>query len=403
MNIAVIGTGLAGLSAALHLARAGWPVTLVGPRPQGRDGRTSALLRSSLRFLETLGVWPGLGAEAAPLRAMRLVDHTGRLVRAPVTLFRAAELDLDSFGHNIPNDRLLEALTNAVDAAGIEWHEEPAVDIDVALDHVEIRLPGRMVHAALAVAADGRASLTRAAADIPVERWSYPQSALVTELAHDAPHQFTSTEFHRAHGPFTLVPLPGERRSSLVWVDRPERIAEAMVLSSEDLSAAVTEEANWFLGRMRVEASPRAYPLEGCLARRMASGRVALVGEAAHAFPPIGAQGLNLGMRDVATLADALSQEEEPLAALDRYDAARRADVVSRSLAVDLLNRSLIGAFLPFGTARAVGLTALKAFAPLRRLVMRQGLGALGTLPRAMREPSPAAMDEIEQHGHRHD
>lgn len=377
-DAAVIGGGPTGMTAALALAAAGLQVALVAPSA-GADPRTTALLGGSVDLLAALGVWPAVAASAAPLRTMRIVDDTGRLVRAPEAVFNAAEAGAETFGYNVPNDALNAALAAAVDATEQVARVPSRADAiapasgRVAVDAGPWRLSARLV-----VAADGASSATREAAGIAVHEWTYRQTALVTTLSHGAPHHDASTEFHTPAGPFTLVPLPGHR-SSLVWVERPEPAARLAALDDAALSAAIERRAHSILGPMRIDGPRGLLPLAGHVAKSFAARRVALVGEAAHRFPPIGAQGLNLGLRDVAVLARTVARaragDPGDEAVLAAYDRARRGDVTMRTAAVDLFDRSLLTGFLPVQIARAAGLYLAGRVGPLRRFAMRQGLG----------------------------
>jgi 2-octaprenyl-6-methoxyphenol hydroxylase len=242
---------------------------------------------------------------------------------------------------------------------------------------------GEAVSASLVVAADGRSSPAREAARITTTTWRYPQVALTAIFAHDMPHKDTSTEFHTRQGPCTFVPLPGTaehpNRSSLVWMMSPEEADRRAALPAEAFAREASETGLRHLGALRLISQRGRVPMQGLTARRLTGARIALVGEAAHAFPPIGAQGLNLGLRDVAALVNA-AEAADPGAAdgLATYDRSRASDVRTRTGAVDALNRSLLSDLLPVDFARGLGLLALDSFAPLRRFVMRQGLTPLG-------------------------
>lgn len=375
----VVGAGPAGATAALALAVGGLSVALVGPVP-AVDARTTALLGGSVDLLARLDVWPRAVEAAAPLKVMRLVDDTRRLIRAPETTFDAAELGREAFGWNIPNDALNKALADVIAMMPLVTRiTAPAERIAPDATGVTLLAGGRTVRARLAVAADGANSPTREAAGLPVRRWRYRQTALVTTLRHTVPHFGVSTEFHTPSGPFTLVPLPGQR-SSLVWIERPAEAERLAALDDAALAAAIEAQAQSILGAMAIDGPRGLLPLDGHLAVRFAGNRVALVGEAAHRFPPIGAQGLNLGLRDVADLARAVRRSPaDPGAAsvLADYDGARRRDAAPRTAAVDLLDRSLLTGFLPVQLARSVGLWAAGRIPPLRRLAMRAGLGTM--------------------------
>ncbi|MDR7032580.1 UbiH/UbiF family hydroxylase [Mesorhizobium sp. BE184] len=377
-NILVAGTGPVGLIAALGLADAGFPVVLAGPAPAGTDGRTTALMNPALAMLAKMGVLDRLEGQAAPLQVMRIVDATRRLVRSPVVTFRASEIDEAYFGLNMPNKVLVEALVDAVSAhPAIVWSKALVSHWAFETDRVRAILANGEEHvAALAVAADGRMSPAREAAGIEVSNHAYPQAALVVNFGHARGHGFTSTEFHTETGPFTQVPLPGDR-SSLVWVVKPKTAAELAELDDETLSRRIETQMQSMLGRVTVEPGRQVYPLSAAAPRRFAQNRVALVGEAAHLFPPIGAQGLNLGIKDVSDLIEIVSKNQADPGdsnALAAYDRKRRPDILARSGAVNLLNASLLSDMLPAQMARSAGLAMLDRIAPLRALFMREGL-----------------------------
>ena len=378
-EIIVIGGGLAGAAAALSLARRGHQVGWVKGKDRAEpDGRTTALLMPSIDLLEELGVWSQVRERAAPLRTMRLIDGSRRLLRAPTVSFHASEIDQAAFGYNVPNAALLEALTAAIGKeSGVAVFAASATSTDPVADPVRVALDDEgVLTTSLIVAADGRQSLARKAAGIGQRDWSYPQSALVLTFAHQFAHDDISTEFHTESGPFTQVPLPG-RRSSLVWVERPGEAERILTLDREAIGRTIEGKMQSMLGAVTVDSSIQRFPLSGMVASRFGKGAVVLVGEAGHAFPPIGAQGLNLGMRDIRTLSDlrletATRQGVEDFAR--RFDRARQLDVRSRTTGVDLLNRSLLTGFLPVQMARAGGISLLTIASPLRRAAMREGM-----------------------------
>ena len=377
-EVAVIGGGLAGMIAAIALARGGRSVALVAPVAAREDRRTTALMDQSIRFLDRLTLWDKLRSAAAPLTSMRIIDGTDRLLRAPTTTFRAAEVGLNAFGYNFPNKALTDILEAATAGEGnISRFTDMAESIEISAERVSITLAGGETFPAdFAVGADGRGSKLREKAGIDVRNWSYPQSAMVLNFAHSLPHQNISSEFHTKHGPFTQVPLPGSR-SSLVWVQDPAEAAARMELPLAELGRLVEAQMQSMLGKVDVEEGVQLWPLSGMMARRFGKGRIALIGEAAHVFPPIGAQGLNLSLRDIMALVDILCDRAElpvPADAGDSFDRKRRADIMTRTASVDLLNRSLLSDFLPVQMLRAAGLHILSAIPPLRNLVMREGI-----------------------------
>jgi len=392
VEVAIVGGGPVGLTAAIALAGAGVETALVA-RPAGApDNRTTALLASSVTALDTLGVWQHCRNDAAPLRVMRIIDDTGRLLRAPEVHFAASEIGLDAFGYNIENRFLLAALNARARAlASLTFIEDEAQALAIADTGVAVELEhGDPLIASLAIGADGRRSLCRQAAGIATDAQRYRQTALTFNLGHRRPHRDSSTEFHTSSGPFTLVPLPG-LRSSLVMVVDPGEAARIAALAEGELAAEIERRSHSILGRIAPEPGRGAFPLAIETARRFAVARVALVGEAAHLLPPIGAQGLNLGLRDAATIGElvvAAHRNGDDVGApefADRYDRSRRTDVTSRALAVDLLNRSLLSDFLPLQGARGLSLFLMERIGPLRRTIMREGVAPASAQPRLMR------------------
>lgn len=382
-GVAVVGGGANGLAAALGLARAGVSVTLLGAVDSPRDdGRTAALMQPSLDLLASLGVLERLMPRAWPLAAIRLIDITGALVRAPTVTFRAAELDLPHFALNFSNADIVRHLTAALRA-------EKAATVETALatgavfsaKAAELILSdGRRLATDLVVAADGQNSALRNAAEIPVRRWDYDQVALTFHVRHTRDHEDISTEFHTRSGPLTYVPF-GDFTSSVVWLVTREDARRLTALEPQAVAIACQRLSSSLLGDLTILGGVGAVPMGGLIAKSAIAPRLALVGEALHAFPPVGAQGMNLGLRDAGSLArlvaEAHAAGEDPGggAVLAAYDRGRQVDAVSRTYGVDLLNRSLIANLLPLDLLRTAGLTAAAHIPPLRRALMRAGMG----------------------------
>ena len=386
-DVLIAGAGLSGLAAALGFVRAGFDVIACGTSERTGRGRTVALLDGSVSFLDSLGLWPLSRGEAAPLRSLRIIDDTGGLFPPRPVEFHAAEIGLDAFGWNIENDRMAEAL--AAEVARASRIERVASGVAVyafGADLVRARLEdGRPISARLVIGADGRDSKARRAASLEARVQAYGQSALTALLAHRLPHRDFSTEFHTSGGPFTLVPLPASaaapHRSSLVWVMADEDARRRAALDNEDLAAEIERQSQSLLGAIRIEGEPGMVYLTRQIVPRIVARRLVLVGDAAHVFPPIGAQGLNLGLRDVeAIIACAVEARDAGrdiggAEALGAYESSRRPDIAMRTGVVDGLNRALLARFAPLDFARGAGLAALAAVGPLRRFVMREGIG----------------------------
>jgi 2-octaprenyl-6-methoxyphenol hydroxylase len=385
-DVLVVGAGLAGLAAASAFAQAAFDVVAGGAAERLARGRTVAMLDRSIAYLDSLGLWTDIEPQAAAMRALRMIDDTGALFPPRPVEFSCSEIGLETFGWNVENDLMADALApRAATTEGVERIDRSVATYDFAGERALARLDdGRTIAAALIIGADGRGSPARRAAGLAVRTHRYPQSALTVFLSHRLPHDDFSTEFHTREGPFTLVPLPpsaaAPNRSSLVWVMSDAEARRREALDDEQLSREIERQARSILGAMRIESRRGVFPMVRQQAPKLTAPRLALVGDAAHAFPPIGAQGLNLGLRDVeAILAAAIEARTDGRdiggrVALASYERARRFDILTRTAVVDGLNRALLTQFAPLDFARGAGLAALAAIGPLRRFVMREGV-----------------------------
>ena len=377
-DIVIIGGGLAGQAAALTLSDGPYEIALVSGPPASADGRTVALMPEALALLDTLGLAPLLQTQGAPLIRLRLIDDSGSLFRPPSALFYARELGLDAFAINIENHRL---------DAGLHEKVLTKSNISIIHDRFEstvlettsrsVRLSsGRVLKTRLLVAADGRNSQTRTALHIDSDLKPYDQVAITAIFEHSRAHDDCSTEFHTRAGPFTLVPLP-DQRTSLVWLTKPAHGQELTALDDTAFARVCEQQAQSILGKMQVVGKRSMVPMARLQVQNVYAERAVLIGDAAHAFPPIGAQGLNLGLRDTADLAASLKGQRDPgdWSACQTYGRLRKNDIALRLQGVDMLNRSLLSSYLPVDFLRGAGLLALSSIRPLRRFIMQQGIG----------------------------
>ena len=394
-DIAVIGAGPVGLITALAIAKhTPFTVALIGPKPpenqQKKDTRTTAFMAPSVTMLKNLGLWDDLKPHAAPLKHLLMIDDAGALLRAPDCAFSAEEIGLSSFAENIPNTQLTEQLTNQVTAhPNITWQETAAVtDITLQTNNALITTKEGLIHTAtFIIGADGARSLCRSKTGIKEHHWSYDQSAIACSFTHEQPHNATSIELHRPTGPLTLIPLT-PNRASLVWSLTPKEAESIAALSDKEFCDKLYETTHAIWGKITHAEKRAVFPIKGLRLDQYAAQRIALVGEAAHVIPPIGAQGLNLGLRDVACLIDSLTTITDLTNQADQleqsYTNKRRQDVWSRTWVVDLLNKSLLLSFMPLKATRIAGLNAIKASQTLRQTLMKEGLTGAGKLPSLM-------------------
>ena len=366
------------MTSSLKLAESGSKVVLCSPKQSKKDPRTTALLMHSISFFEELGLWQPLSKNAFPLKTMRIVDGTNRLIRAPQTDFVAREIDLEAFGYNLRNQDIIEILQSRIDnhpnIVSIDGTTEDLVTKDgKEVLSVKTKDGFTTISAGFVVGADGRNSFVRHKKEISVREWSYPQTALVVDFEHTRSSDFTSTEFHTEAGPFTVVPH-SNNIAGLVWMEKPETVDELLNLSGEKLGLVLEQKMQSFLGKIKLISKPQSFPMKVMVSNTFGDHNWAIVGEAAHVFPPIGAQGFNLGIRDIEAIAEVLSRFTDQENRGKQYDNERRHDINSRTYGVDLLNRSLLSDFLPIQILRGMGLQLLGSIKPLRKYAMKMGI-----------------------------
>lgn len=395
VDVLVAGGGYVGLSAALAIATSapGARVALVDPRSwrdASNDLRAFAIAAAGRRMLAALGVWDRLVDEAEPIKEMIVTDSRLDDLIRPVFLTFERQEDGDPLAHMIPNGPLVAVLGAAAEAAGVRFLTPDSVlATEPTPTGRRVTLAsGKPLLASLVVAADGARSRLRAEAGIGINSWSYGQSGIVTTIEHDRPHEGRAEEHFLPAGPFAVLPLKGGYRSSLVWSERTD-IAERLVAGAPFLfDAELVRRIGHRLGELRVVGKRQAFPLGLTLARRFTAERLALIGDAAHAIHPIAGQGLNLGFKDAAALAEvvvmALRAGRDPGTAdiLDEYQRWRGFDTLRMAAMTDGLSRLFSNDLGPLRLVRDFGLGLVDRLPPLKRVFADAAAGAPGRSPR---------------------
>ena len=400
VDVLIAGAGYVGLATAAAIADAAphLSVRIVDPAPEGvwkKDTRASAIAAAACRMLDRLGCWDAVEPDAEPIREMIVTDsRTGDPVRPVFLTFDGEVAPGEAFAHMIPNATLNGALREKCAAAGVTISQgvgvagfaptEGAAFVDVTLSD------GEQVRTRLLAAADGARSALRDMAGIKTVHWDYGQSGIVATIAHERPHEGRAEEHFLPSGPFAILPLKGNR-SSIVWSEDSQK-AERL-LAGDDFTFDIELEKRFGLrlGEIRVEGQKRAFPLGLTLARDFVKPRFALVGDAAHGIHPIAGQGLNLGFKDAAALAetiveaDRLGQDLGTLDVLERYERWRRFDTVQMGITCDVLNRMFSNDFTPLRAARDIGLGLVDRMPGLKNFFISQAAGLTGPAPRLLR------------------
>ena len=407
-DVVIVGGGLVGLTAALACAQAGFKIGIVDVKEpslqldENFDGRSSAIAAASFKMMRALGVADALqkgeDSHAGAITKILVSDGEAGQAPSPLTLFFdsaqiADDSDGEPLGYMVENRRMRLALMQVAETSdNIQWiapvqitHIEPG-DAQSKL-HLE---DGRTLSAALVVAADGRNSFVRKQAGIGVTEWPCDQSALVTTVAHELPHEGVAHELFLPSGPFAILPLTGNR-ASIVWTETPRAAEAAMALSNEGFEAELARRFGDFLGEVRVIAPRWSYPLSFVHAKSYVGPRTVLIGDAAHAIHPIAGQGFNMGLRDAAALAEILVQaraEGRDIGselALSEFEDWRKFDNTLLVHACDIFNRLFSNNIGPLKHVRRLGLGLVDKVAPARGFFMREASGQTGDLPPLLR------------------
>lgn len=391
-DIFISGGGIAGQVSAAAFAAAGFSVVMADPfvpvttaNEEKSDLRSTAFLRHARQLFDRVGLWPHLEDHAKPLDQLAVIDTTGWPPEVrDRRVFRSDDMGDEPFGWNLMNWVVRreiwtylqdQPLITPLYGTGFRSIVQRTGEIIVTLSN------GDRVRARMGIAADGKFSPLREASDITVSTTRYGQKSLAFTVTHDLPHGNVSTEIYNEGGPFTIVPLPdinGKHASAIVWMNHGPRAVELMNMDVPEFEDVMFQRSTGLLGRMHLQGNRSIWPIITQTADQLVSGRVAVVAEAAHALPPIGAQGLNTSLNDVIAVLELAEANPGALgdpAMMKAYDAARAPDIARRARAIDLFNRVTRSGDGVMQTVRLLGLKAVHDVAPMRKRVMRAGLG----------------------------
>jgi 2-octaprenyl-6-methoxyphenol hydroxylase len=398
VDVLIAGGGFAGLALAVALRQGlgdSFKVTVADPAlGQGRsdDARASAIAAAARRLFETIGVWDRVAGGAQPILDMVVTDSKLQdAVRPTYLRFEGEVAPGEPFAHMIENHLLHDALVERAKAEGIELRACAVAHFEAGADRIAVRCAdGDALTARLLIAADGARSAIREAAGIPSHGWNYRQSGIVTNVAHERDHGGRAEEHFLPAGPFAILPLKG-RRSSIVWTEGAREAERIVALPDREFHDELERRFGLRLGEIEAVGPRRAYPLGLSVARSFVAERLALVGDAAHVIHPIAGQGLNLGLRDVAALAETivdtarLGLDPGGPDALDRYQRWRRFDTMAMGVATDGLNRLFSNRSDALRLVRDVGLGLVDRVPALKRLFIREAAGLTGEVPKLLR------------------
>jgi 2-octaprenyl-6-methoxyphenol hydroxylase len=403
-DVLIAGGGFAGLTLAVALRQAlgsSFAVVVADPTlgaSHAGDERASAIVAAARRLFETIGVWQTVADGAQPILDMVVTDSRLDDAVRPVFLTFAGEVEPgEPFAHMIDNRELVAALEAKARAVGVELRAAAVSEFARPLSgegHVGVRLSdGGEIATRLLVAADGARSTIRTAASIATHGWNYDQSAIVVNVEHERDHEGRAEEHFLPAGPFAILPLKG-RRSSIVWTEQSREAERIVALPDDAFHAELEQRFKLHLGAIKVVGARRVHPLGFFVARSFIADRIALVGDAAHVIHPIAGQGLNMGLKDVAALAEVLVDAARlgldfgSAGVLEQYQRWRRFDTVTMGLATDGLNRLFSNQSSPLRAARDIGLGMVQRLPGLKRLLIREAAGLAGEIPKLLRGES---------------
>ncbi|HEV7411134.1 MAG TPA: ubiquinone biosynthesis hydroxylase [Bradyrhizobium sp.] len=397
-SIVIGGGAFAGLALALALRQGlGREIPIVvadpalGVRPS-RDPRATAIVAACRRLFEAIGVWDPVAGEAQPILDMVVTDSKLEDATRPVFLTFGGEVEPgEPFAHMIENRHLIDALVTRASAEGIDLRATTVAGFETRPDRVDVSLgDGNTIEASLLVAADGARSRLRERAGIATHGWDYDQSGIVVTVGHERDHHGRAEEHFLPAGPFAILPLKGAR-SSLVWTEDRTEAARIVALSEDEFHAELEQRFGLHLGEIKPLDRPRAFPLGYFVARSFIGERLALVGDAAHVIHPIAGQGLNMGLKDIAALAEVIVDAARlgidlgQADVLERYQGWRRFDTMAMGLATNSLNLLFSNKSTLLRSVRDIGLGLVDRLPPLKSVFIRQAAGLSGEVPRLLK------------------
>jgi 2-octaprenyl-6-methoxyphenol hydroxylase len=397
-SIVICGGAFAGLALALALRQGlGADVAVIVADPAlasrpSRDGRATAIVAACRRLFEALGVWGEIASTAQPISDMVVTDSKLEDATRPVFLTFAGHVEPgEPFAHMVENRYLIDALVTRAEAHGIDLRATAVTSYDANEGGVDVTLAdGSVIAASLLVAADGARSRLRERAGIATHGWDYDQSGIVVTVGHERDHHGRAEEHFLPAGPFAILPLTGNR-SSLVWTEKRSEAARIVALAEAEFLSELEQRFGLHLGEIKVLDKPRSFPLGYFVARSFIAERMALVGDAAHVIHPIAGQGLNMGLKDIAALAEVvvdaarLGIDLGQADVLERYQRWRRFDTMAMGLATNSLNLLFSNRSTVLRTVRDIGLGLVDRAPPVKEFFIRQAAGLSGEVPRLLK------------------